>query len=211
MEVVNIEKEIDVVDELLAKAKKGDSRATDLLIEIISKDAKNKICRSNIFSIPGMDSEDIDQLIRIAIFRSIWQFDDKKLANFRCFSLLCVYRSILSTLNSSLKKQDALNISTSLEMPIYSQDDDQETTLYDTIADSIDLGTNISNRHDIERIDKLLMSQLTDLEKKVYIKYKEEKQYREIAIELGQTEKAIDNAMMRIRKKAQRIMDELTD
>jgi DNA-directed RNA polymerase specialized sigma24 family protein len=55
-------------------------------------------------------------------------------------------------------------------------------------------------------LSNLLNTRLTPLEKSVFEKYAEEDSYKDIAKSLDQTPKAVDNALMRIRKKAREVL-----
>jgi RNA polymerase sporulation-specific sigma factor len=62
-------------------------------------------------------------------------------------------------------------------------------------------------KEEFEELSRVLNTRLTPLERSVFEKRAEEDSYKDIAKALGQTPKAVDNALMRIRKKAREVLE----
>ena len=195
--------------DLVSRAKRGDGAAVEKILKALEPEIKREVACSGIY-IPGMDREDMEQNARICCFKAIRQFDASKgNTNFRHFALkVCVRRDLLSELNASKRKRmSLLNDGVSLDVPLTSPDGDvHEATMYDSVPDEeIDIESEFIAMEEAGELNDVLVPQLTELERNSYQRYIDRQSYREIAIDLDQTEKAVDNALMRVRSKAKRI------
>ena len=194
---------------LVGKAQRGDGTAVEEILKALEPEIRREVACSGIY-IPGLEREDMEQNARIVVFKAIRQFDGSKgNTNFRHFALkVCVHRDLLSELNASKRKRmSLLNNGVSLDAPLTSPDGDvHETTMYDSIPDEdVDIEDEFVMREEADELNLALLPQLTELERNSYQRYVDRQSYREIAIELDQTEKAVDNALMRVRSKAKKI------
>ena len=194
---------------LVGKAQRGDAAAVEEIITELEPEIKREVACSGIY-IPGNEREDLEQNARIVVFKAIRQFDGSKgNTNFRHFALkVCVHRDLLSGLNAANRKRmSILNNGVSLDVPLTSPDGDvHETTMYDSIPDEdTDTEGEFLIHEEADELHSALLPQLTELERSSYERYIDRQSYREIAMELDQTEKAVDNALMRVRSKAKKI------
>lgn len=197
------------VESLVERAQAGDNAAIDSVIRHFEQDIR-KIAHSGRWYIPGADLEDIEQEARIGLYYAIEQYNPKRgNINFECFALkVCVKRAIITAINrENRRRMDPLNHGVSLSTPISTADGDSGQTLDETIPDSdYDLPSDVMSRHEFGALDAELKAELTELEAQCYELYKEGYTYREIAAELGEWEKTVDNALMRVRNKAKRVV-----
>jgi RNA polymerase sporulation-specific sigma factor len=99
------------------------------------------------------------------------------------------------------------NDAISLATPVRTEVEDSEQSLADFIQDdNSDMLSEILIKEQFAELSNLLNTRLTPLEKSVFEKYAEEDSYKDIAKSLDQTPKAVDNALMRIRKKAREVL-----
>lgn len=197
------------VEQLVERAQAGDNAAIDRVIRHFEQDIR-RIAHSGRWYIPGADLEDIEQEARIGLYYAIEQYNPKRgNINFECFALkVCVKRAIITAINrENRRRMDPLNHGVSLSTPISTADGDSGQTLDETIPDDeYDLPSDVMSKHEFEGLDEELKAELTELESRCYELYKEGYTYREIAAELGEWEKTVDNALMRVRNKAKRVV-----
>lgn len=191
---------------LVRKAKKGDQRAFDKILKELEPDIKKKI---NRFYIRGGESADVLQEARIGLWKAIEDFNEDGGMAFRYFAVnLCVPRRLITQISSANRNKFKLqNDAISLATPVRTEVEDSEQSLADFIQDeNSDMLSEILIKEQFEELSHLLNTRLTPLEKSVFEKYAEEDSYKDIARSLSQTPKAVDNALMRIRKKAREVL-----
>lgn len=194
--------------DLVRRAKKGDERAFDKILKELEPDLKKKV---NRFYIRGGDSGDVLQEARIGLWKAIDDFNEEGGMAFRYFAVnLCVPRRLITQISSANRNKFRLqNEAVSLSLPIRADSDDNEQTLADFIQDDeTDMLVTLMCKQEYISIADDLCLRLTPLEESVFRKYSEEDSYKDIAKALGQTAKAVDNALMRIRKKAKDVWSE---
>ena len=145
----------------------------------------------------------------IGLFKAFRDFKPDKLASFRAFAEICVTRQIITAIKTATRqKHIPLNSYVSLNKPIY--DEESDRTLLDVITER--RATNpeelIIGQEDLSSIEGKIGEVLSDLEWEVLTAYLEGKSYQEIARELGRHVKSIDNALQRVKRKLEHLMDE---
>lgn len=189
-------------EQIVLLAQQGDGKAEEYIIKKYMNFVRAK-CHS--FYLVGAESEDLLQEGMLGLFKATRDYAPEKNSSFQAFASMCVRRQMLSAIEgANRKKHNPLNSSISLSTPVHTEEG--ERTLGDVLcAREEDPETALiddeSERAFMERIAK----QLSGFEKKVLGAYLLGKTYQEIAEELGKTEKSIDSALQRIRKKVSRI------
>lgn len=203
-------KDSDRTLKLVYAARNGDERAFEQILRELEPELK-KITR-HLF-IRGGDQQDILQEARIGVWKAVQDFDETKNTKFKNFALnLCVKRNIITAVSAATRKKfDVHNDAASLDSQIWFGDDD-ERSLADIIPDnSAPLLESILQREEFEEAAKRLLSRLTQLERAIFLEYSYEESYKDIADALGIKPKAVDNALMRIRKKALEVWGQYQD
>ena len=81
----------DIEEEfILDKAKQGDSKAIEILINKYKKFIQLK---SKSYFLIGADKEDIYQEGLIGLYKAIRDYNSDKLSSFKCFAELCITRN----------------------------------------------------------------------------------------------------------------------
>ena len=185
--------------ELQTAASSGDRLAEEVLVERYMRLVRS--CARPLF-LAGGDSEDLIQEGMFGILSAIRQFDPKAGASFRTFAEHCVRTRLLSAVKSASRlKHLPLNDGLSLEQ--LSEDSDAHMSAMSEILhqNPEDL---ILARERTEELYAELSQCLSKLEKQVLDLYLKGLSDREIAQVLKRDEKAIDNAVQRIRRKLAR-------
>ena len=202
-----------------SKDKKKTDAAFSEIIELM-KDKINRI--SYRFNIPGFGKHDIYQEALYALrFKAIKDYDKTKsnigdLSPFDNFAILCIRRHLSTTFKSSFRSKDAvLNTSTSLDRG-QDKKNDSDINLNEILSSkdckhNIDALSKLDNKEYIKKIFTELLKSMSVLEKQVFLLYSQKHSYEYMCQKIYNKKptreniKSIDNALMRIKSKAQQI------
>lgn len=186
-------------EELVEAAKKGDSDAWE---EIFFRYRHLVRPKKETKFLVGAEENDVVQERLLGLYSAVTDFDAERSSCFSAFAKRCVDNRLATAITAALrKKHSPLNSYVSLDK----ETDEEEggIPLLDLItADNThnpeDILIDRENRYDMEyKINK----ELSSLETRVLTKYLEGWSYKEIAAQLGRDEKAVDNAMQRIKRR----------
>ncbi len=184
--------------------RKGDEASIEVLFERY-KDIVRK--KAKAMYLAGGDSDDLIQEGMIGLYKAVRDYDDTKEAAFKTFASMCINRQLINAVAvSNRKKNIPLNTYVSFDMPAY-PDEDNETRLVDILKPESEQNPEklFIDREYSDSFKKKLFDRLSSFEKQVLQLYMEDNDYRQIAMLLGKTPKSIDNAIQRIRAKANSI------
>ena len=178
--------------------------------------------------IRGMDHSDTYQEALIALrFKAIPNFKTGKGMSFLNFAKMCIRRHLITILNASKNRQrdQSINRAVSLDSPVNPGDDESSNTFANMIPDDempVDEATE--TKEAIKVTKTTLMDALSDFEKMVLEEYLTNASYKEIGKNITERvgedyksleveeqrkrNKAVDNALWRIRKKAAKLKEE---
>ena len=191
---------------LAGLAKLGDLDAQDLLLRKYKGLVRGL---AGTCFIMGGDRDDLVQEGMIGLFKAIRDYDPEKSDSFPAFARMCVTRQIHTAVKAAARqKHIPLNSYVSLNKPIY--DEESDRTLLDVITEG-----RMSNpedlligQEDLRRIEGRIGEMLSDLEWEVLTSYLDGRSYQEIAEDLGRHVKSIDNALQRVKRKLEKLMEE---
>lgn len=195
------EKASDSDDELMTKIKAGDSEALDTLINKYKELVNMKIGK---YFIIGAEKEDIYQEGMIGLYKAIKSFDPEKQNSFKTFANLCIERQLITAIKTSNRqKHMPLNSYLSLNDTAYDDNDISWLEVFDsnTIEDPLE---TITKKEYYKTIEDKIEEKLSDFEKQVLHRYARGESYVTIAEKLDAPVKSVDNAIQRIRKKAEK-------
>lgn len=185
---------------------RGNSHALDYLIHKYRNFVRAK---ARTYFLIGADKEDIVQEGMIGLYKAIRDYDGDKLSSFKAFAELCVTRQIITAIKTATRqKHIPLNSYVSLDKPIY--DEETDRTLLDVIAGSkaIDPQELLVNQEKYGDMEMKLSELLSGLEKKVLQLYLDGRTYQEISVALERHVKSIDNALQRVKRKLEQLIEE---
>ncbi len=192
-------------EELIVRLREGDTRVTDYLMEKY-KDMVRK--RARLMYLPGADTEDLIQEGMIGLFKAIRDYEAGHRAGFKSFAELCVSRQIVTAVEASCRKKHApLNSYVSL----YSAGKDGDEMLFENLSSLVDPSPEekIIDTETVQILTNRINAALSKLEQQVFWLYLTGMDYVEIARALDRSEKSIDNALQRIKSKAQKCVREV--
>ena len=193
-------------EEIVEAAKANDAIALEYLIYKYKNFVK---CKARSYYLIGADKEDIVQEGMIGLYKAIRDYDKDKLASFRAFAEICITRQIITAIKTATRqKHIPLNSYVSLNKPIY--DEDSDRTLLDIIS-----GFKISDpeelmisREDLNLMERRIGEILSELELEVLMSYVDGMSYQEIAEDLDRHVKSIDNALQRVKRKLEKLLEQ---
>lgn len=192
--------------ELIMLIRQGDGQALDFLIRKYRTFVRIK---ASTYFLIGADHEDIVQEGMIGLYKAVRDFKDSHGTSFRAFADLCVTRQILTAIKAATRqKHIPLNSYVSLDKPIY--DEESDRTLLDVITnvEQIDDPEQlIINREKQGLLEEKLIKLLSRFECDVLYLYLDGRTYQEISEELNRHIKAIDNALVRVKRKLERYLN----
>lgn len=200
---ISIDKLCD--NDLLDLVRRGDSHALDVLINRYINFVRAK---ARTYFLVGADKEDIIQEGMIGLYKAIRDYDGDKLSAFKGFAELCVTRQIITAIKTATRqKHIPLNSYVSLDKPMY--DEESDRTLLDVIEGSTETDPQemLVNQEDYGNMEYKLSELLSDLEKRVLHLYLDGRTYQEISVSLNRHVKSIDNALQRVKRKLEQLME----
>lgn len=187
-------------NELQRRAACGDGEAEEALAERYSRLVR--ICARPFF-LAGGDSEDLTQEGMLGLLSAIRQFDGRSGTTFKTFAEHCIRNRLITAVKSaSRQKHIPLNDGVSLEY-ILSDESQTHTAAYPEAFRRIP-EEQVLARESEKEFYSTFSRCLSELETDILHQYLEGLSYREIAVKVRRTEKSVDNAVQRIRRKLAR-------
>lgn len=160
------------------------------------------IKQSQRYFAPGMDQEDLFQEASLGLYKAVCNYDETK-GEFMPFSYMTIKSHLMNVIKAALrKKHTLLNDACSLEKPLYNE---SQVILYDVIASPTLTPERLllltEDKHEWIILYRLVLERCSKKEKIILHNFLKGISYNDISVHLGITEKSVDNALYRIRKK----------
>ena len=181
--------------EIIRLIRAGDLDAQDyLLIKY-----KNLVrLKAKTYYMAGADREDIIQEGMIGLYKAVRDFKTERGVLFYSFAELCVTRQIITAIkNAARKKHAPLNTSVS-----YGERPGGDYAGRGADPEGFVIGLETKSF-----LKTCFDEALSDMEHRVLMLFLRGKSYSEIAGAINRDEKSIDNALQRVRKKLEKLLD----
>ncbi len=189
-------------EEIVSLAQRGDRMASEYITTKYMPYVRNK---SRAYFLVGGEVEDIMQEGLIGLYEAVKDYSADKQAAFKTFMDICVTRQIMTALKAaSRQKHIPLNTYISLNKPMYQEETDKSYIEILVTAKQEDPEALLIDEEKTSEINIEIKRSLSDFEYQVLRLYLQGVSYVHIAKVLEKEEKAIDNAIQRIRKKLSR-------
>ena len=192
-------------EELVALVRKGDKTAQEFIMDKYKTLVKS---RARAYFLIGADREDIIQEGMIGLYKAVRDYQDGKNASFKSFAELCINRQMITAIKTAgRQKHMPLNSSLSLNKPVF---DEHEEQTYMDLLESVEVTSPeilFIGQEDKNFIENHIATALSGFENKVLGLYLQGKTYAEIAYVFNKTEKSIDNALQRVKKKIEKFVE----
>ena len=193
-------------DTVLNLAKSGDENALNFIMDKYNNIVNMKASR---FFAAGIEKDDIIQEGMIGLYKAIQNYNGDKQNSFKSFANMCIERQLITVVKSANRQKNIpLNSAFSLNSPIYEDGDSDVMEVLDInlVEDPLD---TIANKEYMTQMENKIDENLSDFEKKVLVHYKQGKSYNDIAKEMNTKVKSVDTALQRIKKKANKIKNQI--
>lgn len=186
-------------NELVTLAQQGEEDAYSVLVGRYIFLVRN--CASGYFS-DQLDFDDIMQEGFIGLMNAVSAFDSSCETSFATFARLCINRNIISAVRRTLRKKQIPQ-----SMLVFLDDDNSCTNNSNTKISSLKAANNdepetaVINKESFSKLKSTIFLKLSKTEITVLKAYLSGKSYEQIANQMGISQKSVDNAMQRLRKK----------
>ncbi len=191
-------------DALVVSAQTGDMVALDELMRRYESVARIVATR---YFLRGSSQDDVLQEARFGVFKAVRDYKPSFDTSFKSFVWLAVGRQVVTAVKTANRaKHQPLSLAASLDAPIYSTMFDDAPTLLETVGTPT--RDDPTRRLDDEVLRATIVgaivddAMLSDYECDVLRLYMDGCTYVEMGQRLGHSAKSADNALQRMRKKA---------
>ena len=193
-------------EQLLCDYKNGNQEIMDYLMVKYKSMVRKK---ARAMYLLGGENEDLIQEGMIGLIKAVRDFDVTQKTSFSSFAELCVSRQMYSEIEASNRKKHLpLNSYVSLYEDSEEVGEGRSLPLIDTIESSKENDPEVLyfGKEYTEAFAEQLKELLSPLENHVLYLHLMGTDYRTIAELLGKSPKSVDNALQRIKTKAQKIL-----
>ena len=193
-------------EQLLCDYKNGNQEIMDYLMVKYKSMVRKK---ARAMYLLGGENEDLIQEGMIGLIKAVRDFDVTQKTSFSSFAELCVSRQMYSAIEASTRKKHLpLNSYISLYEDSEQEGEGRSLPLIDTIESSKENDPEVLyfGKEYTEAFAEQLKELLSPLENHVLYLHLMGTDYRTIAELLGKSPKSVDNALQRIKTKAQKIL-----
>ena len=193
-------------EQLLCDYKNGNQEIMDYLMVKYKSMVRKK---ARAMYLLGGENEDLIQEGNIGLIKAVRDFDVTQKTSFSSFAELCVSRQMYSAIEASNRKKHLpLNSYVSLYEDSEEVGEGRSLPLIDTIESSKENDPEVLyfGKEYTEAFAEQLKELLSPLENHVLYLHLMGTDYRTIAELLGKSPKSVDNALQRIKTKAQKIL-----
>ena len=193
-------------EQLLCDYKNGNQEIMDYLMVKYKSMVRKK---ARAMYLLGGENEDLIQEGMIGLIKAVRDFDLTQKTSFSSFAELCVSRQMYSAIEASNRKKHLpLNSYVSLYEDSEQVGEGRSLPLIDTIESSKENDPEVLyfGKEYTEAFAEQLKELLSPLENHVLYLHLMGMDYRTIAELLGKSPKSVDNALQRIKTKAQKIL-----
>ncbi|MBQ8923156.1 MAG: RNA polymerase sporulation sigma factor SigH [Lachnospiraceae bacterium] len=185
-------------NEIISRINEKDDDAIEFMMQKYGNIVKREVRTVYII---GAETDDLMQEGMIGLFKAIRDYESDKGTAFSTFATLCIRRQLQTAINNSNRKK---HIPLNSYISIYSESGEYGYEFGENLESEVSDANPedmVIAREQRNAIKKRIETDLSPLEKKVLKLYLDGLSYQEIADSLDKSEKSVDNALQRIRKK----------
>ncbi len=190
-------------EELITLAQSGDDKALETIL-VRYKPLVYK--KSQPYYLAGGDDDDVIQEGLIGLYKAVISFNKEKFPLFNVFAGVCIERRILSAVKKASRlKHNPLNSYVSLSDTEPSIGTENAFGVFDASDNNPE--SIFIEREDYYGLEGRINSALSEFEFQILLSLLNGNSYKETAERVGRDVKAVDNAMQRIKKKLETVID----
>lgn len=194
-------------NQIIAMAQQGIDEAMDYMLEQYK--SLVRVLSRPLFLIDG-DKDDLIQEGMIGLFKAVNGYNDAMGTSFETFATQCINRQMYSAIKKSNRQK---NMPLNHYISIYSRAETEDhgsdkDFIVDKSLEAVRQNPEeiVIGQENAKNMQRRLYSRLSEMERGVLELFLQGISYQEIAIKMGKTPKAIDNALQRIKRKLQQIL-----
>lgn len=194
-------------EQLIARLRSGETEIMDFIMVKYKPMVRKK---ARAMYLLGGENEDLIQEGMIGLIKAVRNFDESQGTSFAGFAELCVSRQMYSAIEASKRKKHMpLNSYVSLYEKGGENDENKNVPLIDTIEPDVDNNPEALyfGKEYTEEFAGKLKETLSPLENHVLYLHLMGTDYRTIAELLDKSPKTIDNALQRVKAKAEKLLE----
>ena len=191
-------------EQVVELAKTGDDEA---FAHIVTRYKNFVYSKVKVYFIKGADKDDLIQEGMIGLFKAVRGFKPD-VGSFSNFANLCVMRQILTAVKNSTRNKH-MPLNTYISLNGHSANESEEEYIPEFAGEDHSLNPEniLIDRENVNGITCRINQNLSKLELSVLALYLDGHPYQDIAKKIGKDIKAVDNAIQRIRKKIEKILE----
>lgn len=186
----------DEVERLLPMIRRGSNAAFLRLSELYAPLLEREVARYAA-SLPPADLDDLRQSASVSLYRAALAFHGDRGVTFGLFAKICIVNGIADSLRYIRGKGTMLSMEDLAERE---QPDDGEPNPQSLLLD----------KEQVWETRRQIKEMLSPLEYEIFEMYISGFSYAEIASRIGKSQKSVDNALCRIKKKLRQNLKQLT-
>lgn len=188
-------------EEIVQAFQWGDDDAFNLLV----KKYEYLVCsKVKVYFILGGDREDLLQEAKLGLYKAARDFRTEGKSSFRGFAELCITRQLITAIKArNRQKHSPLNNAISLNIPKNSKRLEDDLILMEMLPHprTVSPEQAVIERENKREREQMLQEILSSNEQDVFALYLKGQTYMQISQNLHLPQKAVDNALYRIKKK----------
>lgn len=179
---------------LIKEYRKDDDSAFDKLAVMYKPLIESMVSDSAAKSDGALERDDLRQYALIAFSKAILTFNIEKTGvSFGLYAKICIGNALASRARRFKR-----------ETPIVLPIDENADLSYENESDPIG---DVIDKENVARLSELIKSNLSDFENEVFWLFAGGSSSSEIAYKLGKTEKSVDNAIFRAKRKLKNVLN----
>ena len=183
------------VESLILRARAGDQVAFEELLKSYDALFQNLM---NRFQVSSDEKDDMYQELSLIFFNAVLSYDlERKEVTFGLYAKICMQNALITQLNRAKRKNDMVSQIEYVGEDIEKLDDGV-----------LDPSSETVSRETLENMYKKIDQALSPFESIVWQMYLTESGNKSIAKALGKSEKSIENAIFRIKRKLRDVFSE---
>ena len=181
----------DIVSPLILRVREGDQNAFGKLLQLYEPLFSSLLSKMEVRTLNVQDIEDLRQELTVVFYHSIFSYElEQSEVRFGLYTKICMSNALITQLRKLNKQKTSISLDTG---------DDE--TLSEILGHEENPSEAIVKRETIENMNRKIDSVLSPFEIKVWQMYLTGNSAKSIAKTLGKTEKSIENAIFRLRRK----------
>lgn len=193
-------------EQLIRDLRDGDEKIMEFLLDKYKPLVRKK---ARAMYLLGGENEDLIQEGMIGLFKAVRDFREEEKVSFYSFAKLCISRQMYSAVEAAKRKKHLpLNSYVSIYEEEKTAGEISAAPLIDTLPDDAEKNPEVQffGREYSDLFQEKLQEQLSPLESRVFYLHLQGIHYRTIAELIDKSPKTVDNALQRIKRKAEKLL-----